>query len=43
MIGSFLTGVLWDKYGSEIPFLISAIISLIITFTLLFIKTTPTS
>lgn len=43
MIGSFLTGVLWDKFGSEIPFLISAIISLIIAFTLLFRKTTPTS
>ncbi len=43
MIGSFLTGVLWDKFGSEIPFLISAIISLIIGFTLLFRKTNPTS
>jgi MFS family permease len=30
MIGSFLTGVLWDKFGSQIPFLISAIISLVI-------------
>jgi MFS family permease len=30
MFGSFLTGVLWDKFGSQIPFLISAIISLII-------------
>jgi len=30
MFGSFLTGVLWDKFGSSIPFLISAIISLVI-------------
>ncbi len=31
MIGSFLTGVLWDKFGSSIPFLLSAIISFIIS------------
>jgi MFS family permease len=36
MFGSFLTGVLWDKFGSEIPFIISAIISLIIGITILF-------
>ena len=30
MIGSFLTGILWDKFGPSIPFLISAIISLVI-------------
>ena len=30
MFSSFLTGVLWDQFGSQIPFLISAIISLII-------------
>lgn len=30
MIGSFATGFLWDKFGSQIPFLISAIASLII-------------
>ncbi|MGQ9644504.1 MAG: MFS transporter, partial [Ignavibacterium sp.] len=30
MIGSFATGFLWDKFGSQIPFLISAIVSLII-------------
>ena len=34
MLGSFLTGVLWDKFGSQIPFLISAIISLIIAIIL---------
>ena len=31
MFGSFITGVLWDQFGSQIPFLISAIISLIIS------------
>ena len=36
MLGSFLTGVLWDKFGSQIPFLISAIISLIISTTFIF-------
>jgi MFS family permease len=36
MFGSFLTGVLWDKFGSQIPFIISAIISLIIAITILF-------
>lgn len=36
MFGSFLTGVLWDKFGSEIPFIISAIISLMIGITILF-------
>jgi len=30
MLGSFAAGVLWDKFGSSIPFLVSAIISLII-------------
>ncbi|MCL6493595.1 MAG: MFS transporter [Ignavibacterium sp.] len=30
MIGSFAAGFLWDKFGSQIPFLISAIVSLII-------------
>jgi MFS family permease len=35
MFGSFLTGVLWDKFGSEIPFLISAFVSLIIGIVIL--------
>ena len=36
MIGSFLTGILWDQFGSTLPFLVSAIISLIISFLILF-------
>jgi len=28
MLGSFLTGILWDQFGSQVPFLLSAIISL---------------
>jgi len=35
MFGSFLTGVLWDKFGSGIPFLISAFVSLIIGIVIL--------
>ncbi|MBK7631448.1 MAG: MFS transporter [Ignavibacteriales bacterium] len=35
MFGSFLTGILWDKFGSQTPFLISAIISLIISIIIL--------
>jgi MFS family permease len=31
MIGSFLTGILWDQFGSQIPFLISASLSLAIS------------
>jgi MFS family permease len=38
MTGSFLTGVLWDSFGSQIPFLISALISLLISVLLLVIK-----
>ncbi len=32
MFGSFLTGILWDKFGSSVPFLLSAVVSLIIAF-----------
>ncbi len=38
MIGSFLTGVLWDSFGSEIPFLVSCVVSLIIGVLLLLNK-----
>lgn len=37
MFGSFLTGILWDRFGSSIPFLISAIISLIISLLTMFV------
>jgi MFS family permease len=36
MLGSFITGVLWDMFGSSVPFLISAIISVIISFLIFF-------
>lgn len=36
MIGSFFTGVLWDQFGSTIPFLISSIVSLIIAVLLFY-------
>jgi MFS family permease len=40
MLGSFLTGILWDQFGSRVPFLLSAIVSLIIAV-IIFVKTTP--
>jgi MFS family permease len=30
MIGSYLTGILWDNFGSAVPFLLSAVVSLFI-------------
>jgi MFS family permease len=30
MFGSFITGILWDQFGSSIPFLLSAFVSFII-------------
>jgi MFS family permease len=30
MLGSFLAGLLWDSFGSSVPFLLSAGVSLII-------------
>jgi MFS family permease len=38
MLGSFTAGVLWDKFGSSIPFLVSAIVSLIIAILIFFQK-----
>ena len=38
MLGSFAAGFLWDEFGSIIPFLISAVISLIIGIMILLIR-----
>jgi MFS family permease len=38
MIGSILTGILWDKFGSSVPFYISSFVSFIIAVILLFLK-----
>jgi MFS family permease len=35
MFGSFVTGVLWDKFGAQTPFLISAVVSFIIAIILI--------
>ena len=40
MIGSFAAGVLWDYFGSTVPFLISSIISFLIAI-ILFLKAKP--
>jgi MFS family permease len=38
MLGSFAAGFLWDEFGSTVPFLISAVVSLIIGLVILPIK-----
>ncbi|NWG29074.1 MAG: MFS transporter [Ignavibacteriaceae bacterium] len=38
MIGSFLTGILWDNFGSAVPFLLSAVVSLFIASIIFFQK-----
>jgi MFS family permease len=37
MFGSFITGILWDAFGAQVPFLISAFISFAIALLLLFV------
>lgn len=38
MIGSVLTGFLWDSFGAQVPFLLSSIVSLIIAIFLFFFE-----
>jgi predicted MFS family arabinose efflux permease len=38
MIGSFTAGLLWDYFGSQVPFLISSAVSLVIAVALLLKK-----
>ncbi len=38
MLGSFFTGILWDKFGSQIPFVISASVSLLLSIIVWFKK-----
>lgn len=38
MLGSFLAGILWDQFGSTVPFLISSIVSFIIAIVFLVLK-----
>ncbi len=38
MGGSFLAGMLWDQYGSYVPFMVSSIVSLLVAGLLLFVK-----
>lgn len=38
MLGSFTAGFLWDEFGSTIPFLLSAVVSLVIGVIILAIK-----
>ncbi len=36
MLGSVITGILWDQFGSELPFLISACVSFLVAVILFF-------
>ncbi len=38
MLGSFLTGYLWDEFGSRVPFILSSMVSFIIAIIFLFKK-----
>jgi len=38
MLGSFFTGVLWDQFGSSVPFLISSAVSFALAIVFMFIK-----
>jgi MFS family permease len=38
MLGSFTTGFLWDAFGSQVPFLLSAVVSLIVGVIILCFK-----
>ena len=37
MLGSFLTGFLWDKFGSSVPFLVSSVVSIAVAVIFLFV------
>ena len=38
MFGSFLTGILWDRFGSQVPFLVSSAVSIAIAVILFLTK-----
>jgi MFS family permease len=38
MAGSFLTGILWDHFGSQVPFLISSVISFAVAILLFLLR-----
>lgn len=38
LLGNLFTGLLWDAYGSAIPFLVSAVVSLVVAASLFLIK-----
>jgi MFS family permease len=40
MLGSLLTGILWDSFGSSVPFIISGLVSLIAALLLFFLNKT---
>jgi len=38
MLGSVITGLLWDKFGAMVPFLLSGGISLVVAISLYFLS-----
>jgi len=38
MIGSLITGVLWDQFGSTVPFAVSSIVSILVAISFIMIK-----
>ncbi|MFH1097452.1 MAG: hypothetical protein V1749_08135 [Candidatus Desantisbacteria bacterium] len=40
MLGSVIAGYLWDTFGSSVPFLLSAVVSLIVGIIFIFMITT---
>ena len=38
MLGSFLAGVLWDEFGSAVPFFFSSAVSILVAVIFIFIK-----
>jgi predicted MFS family arabinose efflux permease len=38
MLGSVVTGILWDKFGAAVPFLMSGGVSLLVAISLYFLS-----
>ncbi len=41
LLGSILAGVLWDQFGSSVPFYLSSVVSLIVALSLISVKEKP--
>ena len=43
MLGSIVTGILWDKFGAAVPFLLSGVVSLAVAISLYFLSRKETA